>query len=83
MKSSGEDCMSCLHLVSLNSKTQEEGGKWEKKRDGDKDRDGKKEEEEEEGEKKGRNTVMMNFAFSRLRKLPMIYINQKLKAICS
>lgn len=51
--------------------------------DGDRDwdRDDKKE-EEEEGEKKGRNIVMMIFAFSRHREikkiantLPMIYIN--------
>lgn len=59
--------------------------------DGDRDwdKDGKKE-EEEEGEKKGRNIVMMIFAFSRHREikkiantLPMIYINQKLKPIYS
>lgn len=78
-----------LPTFSLSySKTQEEGGKWKKKRDGDRDRDGKKE-EEEEGKERG-NIVMMIFAFSRYREikkianaLPMIYINQKLKAICS
>lgn len=42
------------------------------------------------GRKKRGNIVMMIFAFSRYREikkianaLPMIYINQKLKAICS
>lgn len=84
--------MSCLHLVSLTLKHRRREGNGRKR-----EMETEAEIETEMGrrkrrrkEKKGGNIVMMIFAFARYREikkmanaLPMIYINQKLKAICS